>query len=75
MVLPDFRNAPEAKTPKGMKDIYNTFMHVYEKAFDYGIDKKRIVMTGASGGSFLALGAATMMIQKNQIDKVKALFL
>jgi acetyl esterase/lipase len=58
-----------------MMDIYHTFMHVYNKAFDYGIDTTRICMTGASGGSFLALGAATMLIKNQQIDKLKALFL
>ena len=62
LVLPDFRNAPEAKTPKGMKDVYNAFMHVYDNHLEYGIDKNRISMTGASGGSFLALGASIMMI-------------
>ena len=37
--VPDFRNAPEAKTPKGFQDVYDSFRHAYENAESFGVDK------------------------------------
>ena len=59
--VPDFRNAPESKCPKGMHDIYDCIKHVYENADCYGVDKNRICLGGRSGGAYLALGAGLIM--------------
>jgi len=35
----DFRNAPEAKAPKGSNDFALAILHVYNNAEKYGVNK------------------------------------
>lgn len=72
---PEFRNAPENKTPGGMYDVISTIKHVYNNGEKYGIDKGRILLSGSSGGSFLSLGASMILVRENNIHMVKAIFL
>ena len=44
--IPDFRNAPEAKTPKGMQDVYDCFKHAYTNAESFGVDKNKMLLEG-----------------------------
>ena len=74
-VLPEFRNAPEAKVPKGATDVYTSVKHICQNAGEYGIDENKICLTGRSGGSYLSLSAAHMLAKANEVHMVKALFL
>lgn len=71
----DFRNAPEAKAPKGANDFALAILHVYNNAEKYGVNKKEICMAGISGGGHICLGAANILAKKNCNYMVKAQFL
>ena len=73
--VPDFRNAPEFKSIIGMKDIYHTIKHIYELSDSYSVDKRRICLGGRSGGAYLTLGAALMLVRNGEAHMAKAMFL
>ena len=54
----EYRLAPEAKAPGGARDFMHTFLHVYNNAGKFNIDKTKIVIAGDSGGGYICLGAA-----------------
>lgn len=60
----DFRNAPEAKAPKGSIDFVKAIEHVYRNADKYNVDKDKICMAGISGGGWACLGAALILAKK-----------
>ena len=54
----EYRLAPETKTPGGARDFMHAFLHVYENASTYKIDRNKIVIAGDSGGAYICLMAA-----------------
>ena len=54
----DYRLAPETKIPGGARDFMHVFLHVYNNASKYNIDKSKIVIAGDSGGGYICLNAA-----------------
>jgi acetyl esterase/lipase len=75
IALPEFRNSPEIKQPKGMEDVAASVRFLHENAANYGLDPSRQCLMGQSGGSFLSLGAAKVLQDAGEINKIKALFL
>ena len=58
----EYSLAPEWKSPKGPRDFMHTFLHVYENAAKYNVDRTKIVIAGDSGGGFICLEAAYQLI-------------
>lgn len=75
VIMPEFRNAPEAKVPKGATDVYKTVKYVYDHAPELMVDQSKICLNGKSGGAFLALSAANMLSEAGETKMVKAMFL
>lgn len=67
----DYRNAPEAKAPKGILDCYAACKYVIEKANEYNIDTSRLAIIGESGGGYMAAGVAMELAKKNESHLVK----
>lgn len=44
-------------------------------AIEYGIDPKKCVIVGCSGGGWVAVGACNLLAKKNDLSKIKALFI
>lgn len=70
-----FRNGPECKCPGGQEDMRAAILDAHKNADQYGIDKTRIVIGGVSGGGWICLGAANLMVKSGEISKVRAMFL
>jgi acetyl esterase len=59
----DYRKAPETKSPGGITDAYNVIRYVYLNAAEFGVDKSKICISGTSGGGYIILGAALMLVR------------
>jgi len=46
VIMPEFRNAPEIKQPKGMEDVAASVRFIHENAATHGIDKTKICLLG-----------------------------
>ena len=73
--MPEYRKAPEFKQPKGMEDIAAAVRFLHENGANYGLDPTRMGLTGCSGGSLVSLGAAKILVDSGEANKLKALFL
>jgi len=71
----DFRNAPEAKAPGGQQDMADVTRYLLEHGAKHGIDPNRLAMGGASGGAWVALGAANLLAKSDEVSPIKALLL
>ena len=60
-----YRLAPENKAPCGSLDFIHAFMHLYNNAEKFKVDKSKIVIAGDSGGAHICLGAAYQLIQQD----------
>lgn len=60
VVSVEYRKAPEAQGTEPVEDCYAGLCWVAEHAEELGIDPRRIILTGASGGGGLAAGTALM---------------
>ncbi len=54
----DYSLAPERPYPNGFNDCWNTLVHVYEHAEDYGVDREKLGMGGDSAGGNLTAACA-----------------
>ena len=61
----DYRKAPETKSKECMKDCYDVVQHIWENNRKYCVSRKKIVLSGCSGGAYIAVGASMMLAQKN----------
>ena len=68
-----FRNGPEVKCPTGQEDFVTAFFHIHENAVKYGLDPTKICAGGISGGGWISLGAANLMVKRGGIEKVNSL--
>src|SRR5699024_7318130 len=64
----DVRLAPEHPAPAGLDDCYATLEWAVEQAEEWGVNKDRIMVGGASGGGGLAAGVALMARDRGEID-------
>jgi acetyl esterase/lipase len=53
----------------------DVILHVLDNSTKFGIDPKKAVITGCSGGGWIAAGAANLLAKKNELHRIKALFL
>ncbi len=71
----NYRLAPEVKHPGQIQDVAKAFAWVYKNASQYGIDRNRIVITGASAGgqlvSLLALNPEYLSKEGVPSDAIK----
>ena len=58
----DYRLGPETKAPGGSRDFMHAFLHLYDNAAKYKVDKNKIGIMGDSGGGHVVLGAAYQLI-------------
>ncbi|WP_283116994.1 alpha/beta hydrolase fold domain-containing protein [Corynebacterium stationis] len=68
IVTPEYRLAPEHPAPAGLDDCYATLEWAVEQAEEWGVNKDRIMVGGASGGGGLAAGVALMARDRGEID-------
>lgn len=70
----DYRKGPEVKCPRGQQDFVDAINYVLANGAKYGIDPTKTCMAGASGGGWIAAGAANLMAKANDLAKIKAIF-
>ena len=58
-VCSNYRLTDVAQAPAQLHDVFSAIRFLRENAFDYGIDPKKIGVTGSSAGGYLAVMAAT----------------
>lgn len=71
----DFRNAPEAPVPKGFEDAIAAIKYFHSNSAKYGIDENFISVCGQSGGGWIALGAALLLVRADEQRLVRTLWL
>lgn len=71
----DYRLGPEHKCPKGQQDFVDSLIHIVIDCKKYGIDPKRICLSGISGGGWIVAGAMNMIIKENKPNIFKAIFI
>ena len=71
----DYRKGPEVKCPTGQQDFVDAVTHVLSDPAKYGIDATKASLAGASGGGWIAGGAANLMAKANSLHKIKAIFM
>ena len=57
-----YRLAPENRFPSAVEDAFNSFLWVYERSEEMGIDRNKIAIMGDSSGGNLC-GAASLMLR------------
>ena len=70
----EFRNAPEAKAPKGAQDMVSAIKYLSKNAEKHNIDPNRICISGSSGGGNICL-AALILLSQEKLNLVKTAFL
>jgi len=71
----DYRLAPETKCPGGQMDAAAAVEYMYTNAEQFAGDKTSITLSGDSGGSWIAMGAAILLGRANKQHMVRLLFL
>jgi len=66
VVSVEYRLAPEFKFPWPVEDAYAAFDWVQERAFTLGINPDKVALGGSSAGAALAVGAATLLLNRRQ---------
>ena len=56
----DYALAPEKKYPNGVNDCWTALKHIYDHAEEYGIDPKKIAVSGDSAGGNITCVLARM---------------
>jgi acetyl esterase len=81
VVMVDFRNAVSASSvpevapyPAGLNDCVSGFHWTVAHADHLGIDPRRIVIAGESGGGNLTLATGMSLLRAGQVDQVKGLY-
>lgn len=71
----NFRNAPEAPVPKGFEDGVAAIKYFHTNAAKYGVDENFISICGQSGGAWIALGAALLLVRADEQRLVRTIWL
>lgn len=58
LVTPEYRLAPEFRDPYQREDMYATLLWAVANAEELGLDRRRVMVAGASAGAGLAAGLA-----------------
>jgi acetyl esterase/lipase len=58
IVTPRYRTSMEAPFPAAVEDVYKGLQYIYEKSEQFGLDKDRIIIMGASAGGGLTAALA-----------------
>ncbi len=81
VVMVDFRNAVAASSvpevapyPAGLNDCISGFHWTVAHAGQLGIDPRRVVIAGESGGGNLTLATGMSLLRSGHIDQVKGLY-
>jgi len=68
----EYRNAPEARAPKGILDCYAALKYVVEELSDrFRVDDQRIGAYGISSGGYLAVGVAMELAKRDEAALTK----
>ena len=67
----DFRNAPEAKAPKGILECYGATKHILENAFKYGVNPEKICIFGEDGGGNMCVGTCMHLAKNNESHLIR----
>lgn len=71
----DFRNGPETRCPWNQQDFVDAFLHIHANATKYGLDSSKITIGGESGGGWVCVGAANLMVKSGDISKVNSMII
>ena len=71
----DYRLAPEHKCPGGQEDFVDFTEFILANAERFRISPDRVCISGCSGGGWIVLGAANLMVKKGTIGKIRAMFI
>lgn len=70
VLIPDFRNAPEAPFPAALNDSYTVFKWVQEFGETIGADPEKIALAGDSGGGYLTCAVTHEAKRQNRPQPV-----
>ena len=70
-VFPQYRRPPEIRQPESFKDIAKVVEFLYAHPKDFGIDKTKIGMDGASGAGYIASGAGMILSEQGKAHMLK----
>ena len=62
----NYRLCPETKFPAPVFDAYAVVKHVVQMADELGIDADSIMICGESAGATLAVGAAQVLVEREE---------
>lgn len=63
---PAYRLTPEFQVPVPQQDVAATVEYVYQHAEEWGVDKERIILSGDSAGSNIAIGASLLLKDRHE---------
>lgn len=63
----DYRLAPEHPAPAAVEDVYAATRWLQERAGEFNVDPKRVVLYGKSAGGGIAAGAALLARDKGEL--------
>ena len=72
---PNYRLTPRFKAPIPQEDVAATIEYVYKHGSLYGVDKEKIVLSGDSAGSNIAVGAALLLKKRQEDQLIKCMIL
>lgn len=71
----DYRNGPEVKCLTGQQDFADAICHITVNAASLDIDGSKVCLMGVAAGYWIVTGAANLLAKKNELGRVKAMFL
>ena len=67
----NYRLAPETPVSGGILDCYIALKYIFSKTDHFNIDKKKIYITGDSGGGLMASNVCIKLVQMNEAHLIK----
>jgi acetyl esterase len=67
----DYRLSPGVKAPMNINDGYAATKYIIDNAEQFGIDKSRICIAGASGGAYITAGTAMRLAERDEGNLIK----
>ena len=68
VVAPEYRKAFDAPYPSGVNDCYDTLLWLRDHVDDLGVDPKKIIVAGHSGGGGLACAVTLRARDRGEVD-------
>jgi acetyl esterase/lipase len=66
----EYRLAPETPAPGGIMDCYAALKFIIANAEKYGVDPKRVTISGESGGAYLSMGLGMELSKRGESSLV-----